>query len=187
MKMRKLIFSINVSLDGFADHTVALADDELHEFYTDQLDTIDTVLFGRVTYQLLESYWPLAPRDPEATRSMIEFAHKINAMPKIVFSRTLQNADWNNTKLVKGNMIEEVSKLKQGNGKSLSVGGLSMAQTLTNLSLIDEYWLLVQPVIAGKGRRLFDGVNDRFDLKLADTKTFHSGVVVLHYLLDRNH
>ena len=185
--MRKLVFSINVSLDGFADHTVALADNELHEFFTDQLDTIDTVLFGRVTYQLFESYWPLALTDPESTKSIVDFAHKINAVPKIVFSRTLQNTDWNNTKLFKGNMVEEVSKLKQGNGKSMLVGGLSMAQTLTNLSLIDEFWLLVHPTIAGKGRRLFDGVNERFDLKLADTKTLHSGVVVLHYLLDRNH
>ena len=184
--MRKLIFSINVSLDGFADHTVAIADDELHEFSTAQLDTMDAVLFGRKTYQLFESYWPLAPRDPKATKSIVEFANKINAMPKIVFSKTLQNADWNNTKLFKGNMIEEVSKLKQGNGKSMSVGGLSMAQTLTNLSLIDEYWILVHPVIVGQGRRLFDGIKGRLDLKLADTSTFHSGVVVLHYLLNGN-
>ena len=184
--MRKLIFSINVSLDGFADHTVAIADDELHEFYTDQLNTIDTILFGRVTYQLFESYWPLAPTDPQSTKSTIEFANKINAMPKIVFSRTLQNADWNNTKLVKGNMVEEVSKLKHGNGKSMSVGGLSMAKTLTNLSLIDDYWFLVQPVIVGQGRHIFDGINDRLDLKLANVKTFHSGVVVLHYLPGKN-
>jgi dihydrofolate reductase len=184
--MRKLIFSINVSLDGFADHTVTLADDELHEFYTDQLNTIDTILFGRVTYQLLQSYWPHAPEDPEITHSMVEFAHKINAMPKIVFSRTLQKADWENTRLARGDMVEEVLKLKQESGKDLSVGGLSMMRTLTNLSLIDEYWLLVQPVLVGSGRRLFEGIKDRFALKLADTKTFHSGVVVLHYVLDRN-
>jgi dihydrofolate reductase len=184
--MRKLIFSINVSLDGFADHTVASADDELHEFSTSLLNSVDTVLFGRVTYQLFESYWPLAATDPQSTKSIIEFAHKINTMPKIVFSRILQKADWNNTRLVKDNMVEEVSKLKQGPGKNLSVGGLSMAHALMKLSLIDEYWFLVQPVIVGEGRRLFDGVNSRLDLKLVDTKTFRSGVAVLHYLLDRN-
>lgn len=178
----KTDFSINVSLDGFADHTVAIADDELHGFYTDQLDSIDTILFGRVTYQLFESYWPHAHEDPESTKSIVAFANKINTIPKIVFSKTLQNADWKNTRLVKDNMVEEVSKLKQGTGKNLSVGGLSIAQTFMKLSLIDEYWFLVQPIIVGKGRHLFDGVNDRLDLKLADTKTFHSGVVVLHYL-----
>lgn len=182
--MRKLVFSINVSLDGYADHTVAIADDELHDFYTSQMDTLDTVLFGRLTYQLFESFWPLAPGDPQSTKSMVEFAQKINAIPKIVFSNTLDHAGWNNTKLVKGNMVDEVIKLKQGAGKNMSVGGISAAQALMNLSLIDEYWLLVQPVIVGKGSRLFEGVNDRHDLKLVDTKTFHSGVVVLHYLQD---
>lgn len=180
--MRKLIFSINVSLDGFADHTVAIADDELHEFYTDQLDSIDTILFGRVTYQLFESYWPHAHEDPKSAKSIIAFANKINAMRKIVFSKTLQNVDWNNTRLVKGNMVEEVSKLKQESGKNLSVGGLNIAQTFMKLSLIDEYWFLIQPVIVGEGKRLFDGVNGRLDLKLIDTKKFNSGVVALHYL-----
>lgn len=181
--MRKLILSINVSLDGFADHTVAIADDELHDFYTNQLDTIDTVLFGRVTYQLMESFWPHAPEDPQSTESEIAFANKINAVPKIVFSKTLQNATWNNTRLVKGDLVEEAKKLKQGNGKNISVGGLSIIQTLANLSLIDEYWLLVQPLVVGKGRRLFDGIDHQLDLKLVDTQTFKSGVVVLHYVL----
>jgi dihydrofolate reductase len=183
--MRKVIFSINVSLDGFADHTVAIADDELHEFATDLLSTVDTVMFGRVTYQLFERYWPTAPEDPQATRSMIDFADKINSMPKLVFSRTLQNADWNNTRLVKEDAAREVSKLKQGNGRNLSVGGLGIAQALTREALIDEYWFLVQPVIAGQGRRLFDGVKNRPGLKLIDTRNFRSGVVVLHYLLNR--
>ena len=183
--MRKLIFSINVSLDGFADHTVAIADDELHDFFTDQLGAIDTVLFGRVTYQLFEDYWPHASDDPQATKSMIAFANKINAMPKIVFSRTLQNVHWNNAKLFKGNMVEEVQKMKQENGKSLSIGGISAIQTFMKLKMVDEFWLLVHPVIAGKGRHLFDGVNERRDLKLVDTKAFHSGVVALHYQLQR--
>ena len=180
--MRKLISSINISLDGFADHTVAIADDELHDFYTDQLDTIGTVLFGRVTYQLFEEYWPHVDQDPSATPSELAFARKINAIPKIVFSRTLQKVDWNNTKLVKGDPVEEVAKLKQGTGKDLSVGGLSLIQALTRVGLIDEYWLLVQPLLAGEGRPYWEGLPDRLDLRLAGTQTFGSGVVVLHYI-----
>jgi len=183
--MRKLISSINISLDGYADHTVAIADDELHDFYTDQMDTIGMVLFGRVTYQLLEEYWPHAAEDPGATSSEVAFARKINAIPKIVFSHTLEKADWNNTRLVKGDPLVEVAKLKQGTGKDLSVGGLRLIQTLTRAALIDEYWLLVQPLLAGEGRRYWESLPDRLDLKLAGTQTFRSGVVVLHYLRER--
>jgi len=173
---------MNVSLDGVADHTVAIADDELHEFAASQLDNVDTLLFGRVTYQLMESYWPYAYRDPKATKSMIEFANKFNAMPKIVFSRTLRKIEGKNTRLVRNNVVEEVIRLKQQSGKNLSIGGISICQEFMRHGLIDEYLLLVQPVIWGKGKRLFDGLKDRTKLKLIDTKTFRSGVVVLHYL-----
>ncbi len=179
--MRKLVFSMNVSLDGFADHEVAIADDELHDFATSLLDMEDMILFGRVTYQLFQSYWPHAPEDPNATKSMIEFAHKINAMPKIVFSKTLQGVDWNNTRLVKEDMVGDVMRMKQETGRNLAVGGISLIQTFMKLKLIDEFWLLVQPVIWGRGRRLFEGVTGRLDHKLMDTTTFKSGVVVLHY------
>lgn len=189
--MRKLVLSINVSLDGFADHTLfdATADDELHDFFTKQFDTIDICLFGRKTYQLMESYWPIAPQDPNATRGMIDFANRYNAIPKIVFSGTLEKAEWNNTRLVRDDMVEEVIRLKRQPGNTLSIGGISTAQTLMKHNLIDEYVLLVHPVVAGSGRRLFspdeplsgNGLNDRLHLNLMDTKTFKSGVVVLHY------
>lgn len=184
--MRKLILCVNVSLDGFADHTVAVhADDELHDFATDLLNTVDTVLFGRVAYQLFESYMPTAPQDPSCTRSMVAFARRINAMPKIVFSKTLEKAGWENTRLVRGDLAEEVLRLKQQPGKDLSLTGLSIASTLMKRGLIDEFWLMVQPVVCGKGKSLFEGLNDRVKLKLIGTKTFNSGVVVLHYRLDR--
>lgn len=183
--MRNLFLAINVSLDGFADHTVAIADDELHEFYSGLLDNTDIALFGRVTYQLMESYWPHAHRDSEATKSILDFADKFNAIPKIVFSRTLQKAGWNNTRLVRDNMVEEVTKLKQQPGKNILIGGLSICQEFMRHGLIDEYRIVVHPVIVGKGKRLFDGLNDRIALKLVDTKTFRSGVVVLHYQPDR--
>ncbi len=183
--MRNLFLAINVSLDGFADHTVAIADDELHEFYSGLLDNTDIALFGRVTYQLMESYWPRAHEDPQATKSMLDFAGRFNAIPKIVFSRTLQKAGWNNTRLVRDNMVEEVIRLKQQSGKDISIGGISVSRELVKRGLIDEYWLVVQPVIVGKGRRLFDGLDDRINLKLLDTKTLKSGVVALHYQSDK--
>jgi dihydrofolate reductase len=112
---------------------------------------------------------------------MIEFAHKINAVPKIVLSKTLEKASWNNTKLIKHDAVEEVTRLKQGDGGSIAIGGISLIQAFMKLKLIDEYWLLVQPVIWGRGRRLFEGVTGRLDHRLMDTTTFKSGVVVLHY------
>ncbi len=180
--MRKLIMMKNVSLDGCADHRVAVADDELHDFATKLLDSVDIELFGRVTYELMESYWPHAIEDPNATQSMIRFADKINAMPKIVFSKTLEKPKWNNTRLVRSDLVEEVATLKREVGKALSVGGISVCQELMRHGLIDEYWILVHPVIWGKGMRLFDDRTEKIELKLMDTRTFNSGVVVLHYL-----
>ncbi len=180
--MRKLTLAINLSLDGFADHTVAVAaDDELHEFFSGLLDDTDVALFGRVTYQLMESYWPHAHQDPNATKSELDFADRINAVPKIVFSRTLQKAAWNNTRLAKDNMVDEVIQLKQQPGKNISLGGISISQEFMRRGLIDEYWLAIQPIVVGKGKRLFDNLNERINLTLVDTKVFKSGVVVLHY------
>jgi len=179
--MRKLILAINVSLDGFADHAVFAADDELHDFFSELLDVTDIALFGRVTYQLMENYWPHAHEDPKATRGMLRFAEKFNAVPKIVFSRTLRKADWSNSRLVAENMVDEVINLKKQPGKNISLGGISTSQEFMRLGLVDEYWLAVHPVIIGQGRRLFEGVHERVNLKLMDIKTFRSGVVALHY------
>jgi dihydrofolate reductase len=183
--MRKLTLSINVSLDGFADHTVAVAaDDELHDFFSGLLADTDIALLGRVTYQLMESYWPNAHQDPRASKSMLAFADKYSAVPKIVFSRTLQTAVWNNTSVFRGNMVREVIRLKREPGKSISLGGISVSQEFMRRGLINEYWLVVHPVVVGKGKRLFDGQNDRMNLTLVDTKVFKSGAVVLHYLCE---
>jgi len=185
--MRKLVLSINVSLDGFADHTVTVApDDELHFFYRHLLDETDIALFGRVTYQLMEGYWPHAHQDPKATKGMLDFADKFNAIPKIVFSRTLKKAEWNNTRLVRDGMVDEVIRLKQEPGKSISLGGISISQEFMRRGLIDEYWLVVQPIVVGEGKRLFDHLNGSISLRLVDTRVFGSGVVVLHYLNESN-
>ncbi len=115
--MRKVIMQMNVSLDGVADHNVAIADNELHDFATEQLEDTDLLLFGKVTYLLMESYWPHTHEDPEATPSMVEFAQKFNALPKIVFSRTLKEARWQNSRIVTTDAAEEVRKLKRQAGE----------------------------------------------------------------------
>lgn len=130
----------------------------------------------------MESYWPHAHKDSEATGSMIKFANKFNVMPKIVFSKTLQNTGWENTRLIRDNAIEEVGRLKQQPGKDLSIGGISICQDFIKHGLIDEYLLLVQPFIWGKGRCMFDILDNKIDLKLTEMKKFKSGVVVLRYL-----
>jgi dihydrofolate reductase len=179
--MSKLVYAINVTLDGFANHEAAVADDQLHDFYTALLRSADAVLWGRVIYELLASYWPTAPDNPASTRSEIAFANVINRIPKYVFSKTLEKVDWENAQLVKGDAVEEVLKLKSKPGKDLLIGGLSFTSTFVDLGLIDEYWLLIQPVFAGKGKPLFKGLHQRVPLKLIDTQTFHSGVVALHF------
>jgi len=149
--MGKLFFAINVSLDGFADHTVGVGpDDELHGFFSDLLDETDVVLFGRVTYQMMESYWPHAHKDPKATKGMLEFADKFNTVPKVVFSRTLQEANWNNTRLVRENMIEEVVKLKGQTARNILLGGISISQEFMRLGIVDEFWIVLHPVLIGR-------------------------------------
>lgn len=129
----------------------------------------------------MESFWPNAHKDPTCTKSMIEFAEIINSIRKIVFSSTLNEVSWDNTRLIKNDIIEEVSKLKAQSGKNISVGGLSFASTLMKHGLIDKYWFLVQPIVAGKGRRLFERLENTNQLQLIDTQKLNSGVVVLHY------
>ncbi len=179
--MRKIIFSVNKTLDGFADHEAVIADDELHDFYADLLIEIDLVIFGRKTYQLLESFWPTAAQDPNCTKGMINFANKINSVSKMVFSKTLNDVNWHNTTINRGTLEEEVLKLKNQPGKNISIGGLSVASVLAEAGLIDEYYLVTQPIILGKGKKLFPSLADRIDLELVETKIFKSGVVVLHY------
>ncbi|MGE5858949.1 MAG: dihydrofolate reductase family protein [Ignavibacteria bacterium] len=179
--MRKIIWAINVTIDGYADHTVMLADDEMHYFYANLLNNIDTVLFGRKTYELLASFWPTAYEDPRSTKGMIEFAHKINSLSKVVFSNKLKKTDWNNSKIIKENLVEEVMKMKEQSGKNLSIGGISIASVLMERDLIDEYWFVVQPIILGKGIQLFGKINKKKNLRFIDLKIFNSGVVVLHY------
>ena len=179
--MRKLIAAINMTLDGFCDHTAMIADDELHKNANELLRNADTLLFGRVTYQLMESGWPPIVKKPTGIKSMDEFAVLIDNISKIVFSKTLKNVEWKNTTLAKGDIKEEVLKLKQQPGKNIVVGGPSILIELMKLDLIDEYQLCVQPIVLGSGLALFKNIKDRIDLKLLKTKTFASGAVIHYY------
>jgi len=179
--MRKLIAAMNMTLDGFCNHTAMIADDEIHQHYNDLLSNAGTLLYGRITYQLMESYWPSVVKNPTGNKPMDEFAVLIDNISKIVFSRTLKNVDWKNTELKNEVVKEEILKLKQQAGKNILVGSPGLIVALTQLNLIDEYQLGVQPMVIGTGLPLFKNVTDRIDLKLLKTKTFGSGVVMFYY------
>ncbi len=185
--MRKVLLFMLVTLDGYFEgphgeldwHNV---DEEFNEFARDQLNSVGVLLFGRRTYELMARYWPT----PSATTNDPIIAKKMNAMPKIVFSTTLENAEWNNTRLIKANIAEEISKLKQQPGKDLIIFGSSnLAVSLIQMDLIDEYRIMVNPVVLGNGKPLFKGINDKRNLKLSKTKTFDSGNVLMYYRPDR--
>ena len=179
--MRKIIAAMNMTLDGFCDHTAMIADDEIHQHYTELLNSADTVIYGRITYQLMESYWPTVVKNPTGSKSIDEFAVAIDNISKIVFSQTLKNVAWKNAKVAKRTITDEVLELKQGPGKDILVGSPSLIVAATNLNLIDEYQLSVQPTIAGKGLRLLKSINRRIDLTLLKTKTFGCGAVTFYY------
>jgi dihydrofolate reductase len=178
--MRKVIFSILVTLDGFIDHTAMIADEETHQYYADELDTVDIVIYGRVTYQLLADYWPTAAMNASLNPGELAFAQKMNRVPKIVFSKTLDHVEWNNTQLNQGDVVEHVAKLKQESGRDISISGAALANTLMQHDLIDKYRLLINPIVLGKGTHLFrEGT--KVNLKLINTRLFSSGCVLLSY------
>ena len=169
-----------MTLDGICDHTAMIADDEIHQHYNELLSSAGIVLYGRITYQLME-YWATVVKNPTGIKSMDEFAVTIDNIPKIVFSNTLKNVEWKTAKLAKRDIKEEVLELKQQAGKNILVGSPSLIVALTQLDLIDEYQLCVQPIILGNGLPLLKNINDRINLKLLKTKTFSSGSITLYY------
>lgn len=179
--MRKLIASINMTLDGFCNHEAMIADESLHQHVNKLFQEVDLLLFGRITYQLMESSWPAIVQQPTGDKATDEFAVLIDNKPKLVFSHTLKKVDWKNTSLATGNLEEELQELKQQSGGNMLVGGPSIITQLANLNLVDEYQLLLQPIVLGSGLTLFKNISHRIDLHLLRTKTLESGVVVLYY------
>ena len=184
--MRKLIAAINMTLDGFCDHTAGIADEELHQHYNDLLRNADTLLYGRITYQLMESYWPSVVKNPTGNKPIDEFAVLIDNISKWVFSRTLRKVTWKNTALKNEVTKEEILELKRQEGKNILVGSPSLIITMAQLNLIDEYQLAIHPIILGHGLPLFKNIRDKINLTLLKTKTFGSGVVALYYEPGKN-
>ncbi len=191
--MRKLILSMQMTVDGFStgpngemDYLPPFSDEnmwrDLHEEMWKNLEEIDTFILGRRTYQIWEQYWPAAATNPKSSENDKKFSRFAEETKKIVISSTLDRVDWKNSVLIKDNIGKEIQKLKQLPGKNIGVaGGATVAQTLAKLGLIDQYLLVVHPVILGKGKPLLGELGNRQKLKLVCTKTFNSGAVELNY------
>jgi dihydrofolate reductase len=182
--MRKLIFAINITVDGCCDHTKQFVDEETLEYFTRLTREADLQVFGRKTYQLMVPYWPEVLKNQSETKADTEFARAFVSIKKVVFSRSLDSAEDKNTRIVRTNLRDEILKLKQEGGKHILVGGVNIPSQLIELGLVDEYRFVVGPIIAGEGRRLLEGVRlpAKLQLKLLESKTFKSGCVALRYV-----
>jgi dihydrofolate reductase len=183
--VRNIILMMSVSLDGFIEGPDReldwhMVDDELHAHFNEQLSQMGAFLNGRVIYELMAEFWPTADADPSSTQPMVEFARIWREMPKIVYSKTLEQAGWNTT-VVRDVVPEEVIELKAQPGGDLVLGGADLAATFMRHDLIDEYRLYVHPILIGRGKPLFQPSDDRLSLRLAETRTFANGVALLRY------
>jgi dihydrofolate reductase len=182
--MRNVIYGINLTLDGCCDHTKLNADDEIHEYYTHLMRDIDLLVFGRKTYELMVPFWPdVAKNESGQTKAMNDFAQAFDSKQLVVFSQSLDTAEGKNTRIVRGNLQDEILKLKQEQGKDVLIGGVSIPSQLIELGLVDEYIFVVQPMVVGEGRRLLDDISlpEKLQLRLVESKIFKSGAVALRY------
>ena len=193
--MRNLVFFMHISLDGFVaglngELDWLKLDEDMLDFVATMTDNADTALYGRVTYQLMESYWPKAGEQPNATKHTIKHARWYNKVSKVVLSKTINETELINTKVISENLSGKINELKQsrnGGRKNILIFGSPTASlSLLNLGLIDEFWLFVNPIIVGQGIPLFKKVNEKIILELVETKTFSCGVIALHYKTKRN-
>ena len=179
--MRNLIFAINITLDGCCDHTKMIADEEIHEYFTHLMQDVDLLVFGRKTYELMVPFWPDVAKNQSGTKAMNEFARAFDSTNKVVFSQSLDSVE-GNTRIVRRKLQDEILQLKQQKGKSILVGGVAVPSQLIELGLVDEYRFVVQPTLAGEGRRLLEGVGlqEKLQFRLVESKVFKSGCVALH-------
>lgn len=185
LSMSKLIAAINMTLDGFCDHTSMDADEQIHQHFGDLLDSAETVIYGRITYQLME-FWRTLVENPSGIKDMDEFAEIMDRTPKVVFSRTMKNDEqtgigWASARLAKKDFKEEISDLKQQAGKDIFIGSPSLIVAAANLGLIDEFQICIHPVIAGTGLPLFKNISEKIQLTLIKTKSFDGGAVLCYY------
>lgn len=180
-----MIVSNLVSLDGYFEGPNKeldwfVVDESFFEYARQLLNEVDTILFGRITYEMMVDYWP------NAKDNDVVITHKMNHLSKIVFSRTLKKVVWNNATIAKSNLSKEVKNLKEQTGKDIVIfGSGTLVTELTQLGLIDEYRIIVNPVLLGKGNVLFKGIDDKINLKLLDTKVLNTGVVILYYQIKK--
>ena len=184
--MRNLVFAINTTLDCCCDHTKFGPDEETFEYFTHLTRDADTFVYGRKTYQLMVPYWPDVAKSPSGqTKADYEFALAFDAIKKIiVFSQSLDSPEGEKTRIVRTSLHDEILKWKQEQGKSILTGGVTIPSQLVELGLIDEYHLVVHPIVLGEGRRLFEGIRlqEKLQLKLVESKVFKAGSVALRYL-----
>lgn len=179
--MGLLTFGMNVTLDGCCDHTAGIVDDELHDYFTALMDDAGAMLWGRTTYEMMESAWPAIARDENAPRAMREWAIKLDAKPKYVVSTTRRDYAWKNTIHVQGDLREAVQRIKEQTPAGVLLGSLKLGTELQRLDLIDEYRLVVHPVLAGRGPRMFDGLAAPRQLDRVSVKTFKGGQTAMHF------
>jgi dihydrofolate reductase len=161
-----------------------IADEEMHEYFTHLMRDVDLLVFGRKTYQLMVPFWPDVAKNHSQTKAMNEFAQTFDSINKLVFSQSLDSAEDKNTRIVRTKLQDEMLKLKQEQGKNILIGGVSTPSQLVELGLVDEFRFVVQPIVAGRGRRLLEGIGlqERLQLKLVESKIFKSGCIALRYL-----
>jgi dihydrofolate reductase len=179
--MGLLTFVLNVTLDGCCDHRAMIADAEMLDHFTQRIGAAGAMLYGRTTYELMEVYWPAVARDEKASRSDREWARKLDDMPKYVVSVSRRDFPWNNTFHVEGDLREAVTRLKEATPRGVLVGSPMLSAALDGLGLIDEYELVVHPVLAGHGPYLFQGLERARHLELVSTTRLKSGVMATHY------
>jgi len=182
--MRKVIYGINLTADGCCDHTKNFGGgDEMHDYFSDLMEDVDLIIYGRRTYELMVPYWPDLAKAQSGSNATNRFAQTFDNINKVVFSKTLDKVD-GNAKLIRSNLAAEVLKLKQEPGKNISIGGVDLPSQLIALGLVDEFYFLVHPTIVGEGRRLFDHMqlSQSLNLKLERSRVLNSGCVELHYV-----
>ena len=184
--MRILIFGINLTIDGCCDHTKGNGNEDVHEYFAQLLRSVDTLLYGRKTYELMVPFWPeVAKNRSGSTKAINEFADAFASVDNIVVcSTTLDKVEGENTSIIRGNLKEEILKLKQQPGGNILTGGVDIPSQLIELGLVDEFHIVVQPIVAGAGRRFMDDTNlqENLQLKLVESKVFDSGFVALRYV-----
>jgi dihydrofolate reductase len=182
--MRKLVYAINISIDGCLDHTKMLPNEELHEFFAQLIRNADLLVYGRITYELMVPFWPDIAKSHSMSKTSNDFADAFDAVDKVVFSKSLEKVEDKKSRLVRTDLKEEILRLKQEPGGTILLGGVDLSSQLIALGLVDEYIFVVHPVIAGGGRRLMEstGLPGGLPLKLIQTTIFNSGYVALRYV-----